>query len=258
MLAQANAELRQTSLVRAIQLAVIVALFGGWVLVTATRSINPLFLPSPFAVVASLGRLLHTPGFWGAVGITTFTTAVAYAIAVCAGIVLGFLIGRSPTLTAAYRPVLSGLFAIPLTLIFPLFVVIFGLGPPSKIAFGALYGFFPVVLNTIAGFSGIDPLFLRSARSQGATRPQMLRNIYLPGAWPVVLAGLRIGFFITFASVLGGETLSSASGVGHQIAHEGDLLESAPMFAWIAIVLTVTVTLNLLLTVIEKRAVRST
>ena len=258
MLAQANAELRQTSLVRSIQLAVIVVVFGGWVLVTGTHAINPLFLPSPFAVGASLGRLFTGPVFWGAVGVTTLTTAFAYAIAVLAGIVLGFLIGRSPTLTAAYRPVLSGLFAIPLTLIFPLFVVIFGLGPPSKIAFGALYGFFPIVLNTIAGFSGIDPLFLRAARSQGATRPQLLRHIFLPGAWPVVLSGLRIGFFITFASVLGGETLSSASGVGHQIAHEGDLLESAPMFAWIAIVLSVTVALNLALTLIEKRAIRST
>ena len=157
------------------------------------------------------------------------------------GVVLGFFIGRSPTLTVAYRPVLAGIFAIPLTLFFPLFVVIFGLGPPSKIAFGALYGFFPIVLNTIAGFSGVDRLFLRSARSQGATRAQTLRHIFLPGAWPIVLAGLRIGFFITFASVLGGETLSSASGVGHQIAHEGDLLESPPMFAWIAIVLTVTI-----------------
>ncbi|HEV8019702.1 MAG TPA: ABC transporter permease subunit, partial [Candidatus Lustribacter sp.] len=173
MLAQASAELRQTSLVRAIQLGVVVAVFGGWVLVTATRTINPLFLPSPFAVAAALGRLFTAPVFWGAVGVTTFTTAVAYLIAVGAGIIMGFLIGRSPTLTAAYRPVLSGLFAIPLTLIFPLFVVIFGLGPPSKIAFGALYGFFPIVLNTIAGFSGIDPLFLRAARSQGATRPQL-------------------------------------------------------------------------------------
>ena len=85
----------------------------------------------------------------------------------------------------------------------------------------------------------------------------MLRHIFVPGAWPLVLTGLRIGFFITFASVLGGETLSSASGIGHAIAHEGDLLEAPPMFAWIAIVLTVTIVLNVVLSVIEKRAVRS-
>ena len=257
MLAQAKAERRLTVLSHTIQLAVIAAAVGVWVRLTSSHAINPLFLPAPLAVTRALVHLVGSPGFWGAVGVTTFTTAIAYTIAATAGIVLGFFIGRSPTLTAAYRPVLAGLFAIPLTLFFPLFVVMFGLGPQSKIAFGALYGFFPIVLNTIAGFSGIDRLFLRSAQSQGATRAQALRHIFLPGAWPVVLAGLRIGFFITFASVLGGETLSSAAGIGYSIAHEGDLLDSPPMFAWIAIVLTVTVLLNLALTVLEKRAVRS-
>ena len=257
MLAQANAQLRLTSVVRTIQVAVVVAFFGAWVLLTSSHAVNALFLPAPLSVVMALAHLTVTAGFWRAVGVTTLTTAIAYAIAVTAGIVLGFLIGRSPTLTAAYRPVLAGMFAIPITLFFPLFVVMFGLGPPSKIAFGALYGFFPIVLNTIAGFSGVEPLFLRSARSQGATRVQALRYIFVPGAWPVVLTGLRIGFFITFASVLGGETLASASGVGHAIAHEADLLDSPPMFAWIVIVLAVTVALNLALSLIEKRAGRS-
>jgi len=257
MLAQANAQLRLTGIVRAIQAAVVAVVFGAWFFVTGAHAINPLFLPAPLAVLNSLAHLMSTKGFWSALGVTAFSTAVAYAIAAAAGIAFGFLIGRSPVLTSAYRPVLAGLFAIPLTLFFPLFVVMFGLGPASKIAFGALYGFFPIVLNTIAGFSGIDPLFLRSARSQGATRVQALRHIFIPGAWPVVLSGLRIGFFITFASVLGGETLSSASGVGHAIAHEADLLDSPPMFAWIVIVLAVTVGLNLFLTLIEKRAGRS-
>jgi ABC-type nitrate/sulfonate/bicarbonate transport system permease component len=257
MLAQANAQLRLTGIVRAIQVAVVAVFFGAWFFVTGAHAINPLFLPAPLAVLNALAHLTSTKGFWGALGVTAFSTAVAYAIAAAAGIVFGFLIGRSPALTAAYRPILAGLFAIPLTLFFPLFVVMFGLGPTSKIAFGALYGFFPIVLNTIAGFSGIDPLFLRSARAQGATRVQALRHIFIPGAWPVVLSGLRIGFFITFASVLGGETLSSASGVGHAIAHEADLLDSPPMFAWIVIVLAVTVGLNLFLSLIEKRAGRS-
>lgn len=257
MLEQARRETRRTNLVHAIQLAIVVAAFGAWYGLTSSHAINALFLPGPFVVATSWVHLLGTADFWGAVGVTTFTAACAYAIAVTAGILLGFVIGRSPVLTQAYRPVLAGIFSIPLTLIFPLFVVSLGLGPPSKIAFGALYGFFPIVLNTIAAFSGIDPLFLRAARSQGATRALLLRRIYLPGAFPVVLSGLRIGFFITFASVLGGETLSSASGVGHAIAHEADLLDSGPMFAWIATVLVVTVLLNLALSFVEKRASRS-
>jgi ABC-type nitrate/sulfonate/bicarbonate transport system permease component len=245
---------RTRTLAFAIQIALFVAFFGTWWALTASHAVRALFLPSLPAVGAQLGHIVGTPAFWRAVGVTTLSTAEAYAIAVVAGIFVGFVVGRSPRLTAAYRPIFSSFFAIPIALFFPLFVVMLGIGPPSKIAFGALYGFFPIVLNTIAGFSGIDPLFLRSARSQGASGTQMLRRIYLPGALPIVFGGLRIGFFITFASVLGGETLSSAAGVGYAIAHAGELLESASMYAWIAIVLTVTIALNVALTLVERRA----
>jgi ABC-type nitrate/sulfonate/bicarbonate transport system permease component len=218
--------------------------------------VSPLFLPAPGAVWSALVRLVGTGAFWSAVGVTTASTAIAYAIAIVLGVAAGFFIGRSPLLTSAYRPVLAGIFAIPITLFFPLIVVILGIGPPSKIAFGALYGFFPIALSTIAGFEGVDRLYVRAARSQGASAASILRHVYLPGALPVVLGGLRIGFFITFASVLGAETLSSVAGVGHAIAHEAELLEAPAMYAWIVVVLVVTMLLNALLAAVEKRGVR--
>jgi ABC-type nitrate/sulfonate/bicarbonate transport system permease component len=139
-------------------------------------------------------------------------------------------------------------------LFFPLFTVFLGIGPASKVAFGAVIAFFPIALNTIAGFGGVDALFLRGARSLGASRWQTFRHVYLPGALPVVVTGLRIGFFLCFASVLGGETLSSAAGVGHAIAHAGELLESAQMYAWIVFVLVTTGLLNLAVSTLEARA----
>jgi ABC-type nitrate/sulfonate/bicarbonate transport system permease component len=256
MLAPAKAAARQTTNVRLIQLAVVVVFFAAWFALTGLHAINPLFLPAPLAVLAALERLATGHAFWSAVGVTVFSIAVAYVIASVLGIVVGFFVGRSPILTKAYRPIFSGLFAIPLTLFFPLFVVTFGLDPASKIAFGALYAFFPIALNTIAGFAGIEQLYLRAARAQGATSAQMLRYIYIPGARPVVITGLRIGFFITSASVLGGETLSSVAGMGHAIAHEADLLEGPVMYAYIVIVIAFTMALNFVLGQVEQRAGR--
>jgi ABC-type nitrate/sulfonate/bicarbonate transport system permease component len=225
-----------------------------WILITSTHAINPLFLPAPPAVWAAVLRLVRSGALWSAAGVTILTVAQAYAIAALAGIAAGFFIGRSRRLIAAYEPLLSGIFAIPLVLFFPLFTVFFGIGPASKVAFGAVIAFFPIALNTIAGFGGVDALFLRSARSHGATRWQTFRHVYFPGALPVVVTGLRIGFFLCFASVLGGETLSSAAGVGHAIAHAGELLEGAQMYAWIVFVLATTVVLNLAVSVLEARA----
>jgi ABC-type nitrate/sulfonate/bicarbonate transport system permease component len=237
----------------AVQLAIVAALFGAWTAITQAHAVNPLLLPAIPAVAASLLKLVQTHLFWAAIGVTAWTTAVSYAISVVTGVGVGFFIGRSRVLTAALEPVISGTFAIPIVLFFPMFVIIFGIGPPSKIVFGAVYGFFPIALNTIAALATVDPLFLRSAKSLGATRAQVFRHVYLPGALPIIVTGLRIGFFICFASVLGGETLSSASGVGHQIARQGELLNSAPMFAWIFVVLAAALILNLSLGVFERR-----
>jgi ABC-type nitrate/sulfonate/bicarbonate transport system permease component len=256
MLAPADPSPRATATVRAIQVAVVVAFLGAWIGLTATHAVNPIFLPALPAIGSALAHLVTTGAFWRAAGITTVTVIEAFAIAAIGGIATGFAVGRSPVLIAAYRPVLAGIFAIPIILVFPLFAVMLGIGPGSKVAFGALYGFFPIAINTVAGFAGIDPLFVRSARSLGASRMQLLRHVYLPGAWPVVLSGLRIGFFITFASVLGGETLSSAAGVGHAIAEQAELLASAPMYAWIVVVLGVTAILNLAVATVERRASR--
>lgn len=239
-----------------IQLAIVVAFFAAWTLITRSHAVNPLLIPALPTVGASLARLVRSALFWDSVGVTVMTTAIAYAIAVVAGIAGGFLIGRSATLRAALEPVLSGIFAIPIVLFFPFFVIVLGIGPPSKIAFGAVYGFFPIALNTIAGLSTVDPLFVRAARSLGASRAQVFRHIYFPAAFPVIVTGLRIGFFICFASVLGGETLSSDSGIGHQIARQAELLNSGPMYAWIAIVLSVTIALNLLIAGFVARARR--
>lgn len=230
--------------------------FAAWIAVTQLRLVNPLLLPAPLAVWSAIVRLVRGGALWSAAGLTTLTVAEAYAIAVVAGIAAGFFIGRSRRLTLAYEPLLSGIFAIPIVLFFPLFTVFFGIGPASKVAFGATIAFFPIALNTIAGFGGVDALLLRSARSLGASRWQTFRHVYLPGALPVVVTGLRIGFFLCFASVLGGETLSSAAGVGYAIAHAAELLEGAQMYAWIVLVLVTTAILNLLVSALEVRVAR--
>jgi ABC-type nitrate/sulfonate/bicarbonate transport system permease component len=88
----------------------------------------------------------------------------------------------------------------------------------------------------------------------GATRWDTFRHVLMPSAFPVLLNGVRIGFFICFASVLGGETLSSVAGVGRNIAMAAELMEPARMYAWIAFVVLTAITLNLLVSGFEKRA----
>jgi ABC-type nitrate/sulfonate/bicarbonate transport system permease component len=135
--------------------------------------------------------------------------AIAFAISCSAGVTLGYLISRSTYLIRVFEPLLAGIYAVPIILFLPLFVLFFGLGPGSKIAIGVSTSFFPIVLNTIAGFGYVDRIFITAARSMGASNVQMFRHVLLPAALPVILTGLRIGFTVTLLSVLGSETLAS-------------------------------------------------
>jgi ABC-type nitrate/sulfonate/bicarbonate transport system permease component len=245
---------RTTFASRLIQLGFIAIAGAAWYWSAASGSVSRLFLPEPAAVWAAFSRLVATGQFWAAVKVTLTTIAQAYAIALVAGLLTGWLVSRSRFLIDVLEPIVAGLFTIPITLFFPMFILFFGIGAGSKIAYGATYAFFPIALNAIAAFANVETHFLRAARSMGATRWDTLRHVLVPASFPVLLNGMRVGFFICFASVLGGETLSSVAGIGRNIAVAAELMEPARMYAWIAFVVLTAITLNLLVSSFEARA----
>ena len=238
---------------RIVQLAFLAIAVGVWYAVTTTGSISPLFLPPIDRVWSALTTLFARGQFWPPVFITLETIAKAYGIAVVLGVFVAYLITRSRFLTEVFEPIVAGVFSIPITLFFPVFILFFGIGPASKVAYGATYGFFPIALNTIAGLSAVDERYLRSARSMGASSFDTFRHVLFPAAFPIILTGLRVGFFISFASVLGGETLSSAVGVGRNIALAAELMEPARMYAWIVFVVLTAIVLNAIVSQVENR-----
>ena len=145
---------------------------------------------------------------------------------------------------------------MPIILFLPLYILFFGLGPASKIALGATISFFPVVLNTIAGFGNVDRIFTLSARSMGASDFQLFRWVLLPAAFPVILTGLRIGFTVALLSILGSETIASLAGLGHRIVHLAEGMDTARMFAYIAFAVAIALFLNTVTSTLEARAKR--
>ena len=243
---------RDRLLIRSIQLGLFASVFAAWYFATQS-GVRRLLLPPPELVWREMQVLWTSGRLWSAAVVTLNEIWQAYSIAVIAGIAIGFLVSRSRALVRIFEPVLTGMFAVPLTLFFPLFVVFFGIGPESKVAYAATQCFFPIALNTIAGFANVDELYVRASRAMGASTLGQFRYIYLPAALPVTITGLRIGFFICIAAVLGAETLAALNGIGKSIALAAELMETARLYAWIAYVVIVSVTLNLLALAAEQR-----
>jgi ABC-type nitrate/sulfonate/bicarbonate transport system permease component len=241
---------------RAVQAAFVVVLVGLWYLGTTRWRISPILLPNPVAVWHELKDVLSSGEYIPDLRITLTELAIAFAISSTAGITLGYLISRSRYSVRVFEPLLAGMYSVPIILFLPLYILFFGLGPASKIAIGATISFFPIVLNTIAGFGYVDRIFILSARSMGASDYQLFRWVLLPAAFPVILTGLRIGFTIALLSILGSETIASLAGLGHRIVHLAEGMDTARMFAYIAFVVAIALFLNIATSTLAARGRR--
>jgi ABC-type nitrate/sulfonate/bicarbonate transport system permease component len=244
---------RDAWLGRLVQAGFLTGLIALWYLAATRWGMNRLLLPNPVAVFHDLVGILRTGEYIDDLKITLGELAAAFSIAVAGGLTTGYLISRSPYLTKVFEPLFAGLYAIPIILFLPLFVLFFGLGPASKIAIGATIGFFPITLNTIAGFGGVDRLYVTAARSMGASDHHLFRFVLLPAALPVILAGLRMGFTTALLSIIGSETLASLGGLGHRIVSLAESMEMAPMFAYIVFVIAIAAVLNAIVSTLEAR-----
>jgi ABC-type nitrate/sulfonate/bicarbonate transport system permease component len=238
---------------RLVQAGFVVGLLVLWYLAATRFGVNRLLLPNPVAVYDNFIDILRTGEFLDDLKTTLGELAAAFAVSMTGGVTLGFLISRSPYLIRVFEPLFAALYAIPIILFLPLFVLFFGLGPASKIAIGAAISFFPIVINTIAGFGNVEPLFVNAARSMGASNYHLFRYVLMPAALPVMLTGLRMGFTTALLSIIGSETLASLAGLGHRIVQLAEGMEMARMFAYIAFVIVIAAILNAVVSALEAR-----
>jgi ABC-type nitrate/sulfonate/bicarbonate transport system permease component len=241
---------------RLVQLGFLAAVLAAWQMATTLGHLSPLFLPPLASVYHDFTTLLATGQFWPDLGTTLYELVVAFLIAAISGLVVGYAVSRSGYSVKIFDPLFAGLYAIPSILLFPLYVLFFGIGPGSKIAMGATIAFFPVVLNTIAGLSYVNRSYVTAARSMGASAPQMFWSVMLPAAFPVLLTGLRMGLILAFLSILGTETIASFAGLGHRIVELGENLDTSNMFAYIIFVIIIALLLNFALSFAEERGKR--
>jgi ABC-type nitrate/sulfonate/bicarbonate transport system permease component len=249
-------ETKQRLASRAVQIGFLLALFLLWYLATNFWGVSHLLLPNPIAVWHQLIGVLGSGAYLPDLRVTATEFAVAFVLATTSGTLVGFLVSRSRYLIRVFEPLFAGIFSIPIILFLPLYVLFFGLGPASKIALGTTISFFPIVLATIAGFGNVDRTLVTAARSMGASGYLLFRYVLLPGALPVILGGLRIGFTIALLSILGSETIASLAGLGHHIVDLAENLEMAQMFAYIAFVVVMVALLNGIVSHLEARGRR--
>lgn len=139
----------------------------------------------------------------------------AYFFSVVLGIWLGVVLGVHSFSRQVFEPLVLTVYSIPKVTLYPVFLLFLGLGLPSKIAFGAFHGIFPVAIFTMNAVKTIRPAYLKVAAVMRCSRWQTFRNVVLPSVLPSLFTGLRTGFSLTFLGVILGEMFASRQGAGY-------------------------------------------
>ena len=226
-----------------VRLGVIALILLVWE-IAARWFIDPMFIAPPSRVFDSLGAVWNTPGVPAALRLTLFELAVAFAIAVVIGLTVGLAVGLQPFARRSMMPIILLLYGMPQITILPIFILAFGIGAPSKIAFGVTHGMFPIMVTVIAGVQNLKPVLMTSARSMGANRWQILRWVIFPHMIPSFFAGMRLGMTGVLLGVLLAELYVSTAGIGHFTTMFTENFDPTKLFGLIAMLAAMAIVLN--------------
>ncbi|MEH3117648.1 MAG: ABC transporter permease [Methylorubrum populi] len=210
----------------AVPLAVLVI----WQLACTAGLVNPMVLPSPAAVAARWWAYLapleaYDPahGSWLAWAVSgemphdALASLYRVVVGFLVGAGLALLMGTSDLIYRHVNPLMQVLRPIPPIAYIPLSILWFGLGNAPAVFLIAIGAFFPVLMNTIAGVRHVDGIYIRAARSLGASRMTIFRRVILPAATPYILSGARIGIGTAFIVVIVAEMIAVNNGLGFRI-----------------------------------------
>ncbi|NNM73105.1 ABC transporter permease [Enterovirga aerilata] len=224
--------------------------FGSWVVGAAV-------LPAPAATLAKLWAIMSSSDFGGHAWETGRAFLSALAIAFAAGLAIGLLLGAHRLSAEVAEPILVALYAIPKITLYPIILLLFGLGISAKIAFGVIHGIVPVAVFTMAAVRNIRPVYLRAARAMRLTPVQTAGRIMLPAALPGIVSGLRIGFSLTLLGTLIGEMFASQRGIGYLLVKAMETNDVATVVALATLLIVVATIVSGALLALNRRLDRS-
>lgn len=173
------------------------------------------YVPAPASVLDAAWHLLQSSKLADHLGSSLARVFTGYLAAAIAGVLLGLAIGRSKWAEDSLLPPLEVLRPIPAVAWIPLAILMFPSSEASMIFITFTGALFPILLNTVHGVEGVDPRLVASARSLGAGRLAILREVILPGAAPSIVTGLAIGMGTSWFCLVTAEMISGQFGIGY-------------------------------------------
>lgn len=221
--------------------------------VTRAGLIDRSLMVPPSEILARLISIVPTGEFAGDAGRTLTTILLAFAIGLVGGFPLGVLLWRMPAVGRVLEPFLVTGYAMPTLLFYPVLLAIMGLNSGPIIVIAATMSLIPIALTTMVALGAIKPILHKLAKSVNASHSQYYLKVLLPAATPLVFPGVKLGFIYAVIGTIAMEFILAAQGIGFRAGFHYRELDTGDMWAYITVVIVLSVIVSGILTWIEKR-----
>lgn len=242
----------QTTLERTVSVLSPIMLLAIWQAGAAVKIIDTRFFPAPTSIFQVLLQMLASGELMTHLGISLERIAIGFLIGAIPGVIIGIAMGLFSPIRAAIQPLVDATFPIPKIAILPLFIMIFGIGEESKYAIIAVAVIYLVLINTVAGVKNIDRIYLDVGKNYHASRAMMFTDVALPGALPLIVAGLKLGMGVALLIIVSAEFVGAKSGIGYLIWTSWQVFQVEKMYVGLAVIAVIGFATAILLNYVER------
>jgi NitT/TauT family transport system permease protein len=238
----------------ALILAPWLGIVGVWYAIHYTAIVNPALVPTPHAVAA---QLLALAGQRLPVDIWMSTQRVFLGVSF--GIVLavpvGFMLGWYRNLRGFIDPLINFFRALPPIALIPLVIVYFGVDELAKVVILFYASFFAGVIVMYEGIAQISPIYLRVARTLGATDAEIFFKVIVPLTVPHTLTALRVALGVAWATLVASELIAAQQGLGSLIQNAASFFQLDIIYVGIICIGFIALAMDILLRKLSRRLI---
>lgn len=232
----------------------VVLFFGLWELAPRFGGLLEVFIAPPSQVVKILTEMIRDGLLWGHILVSLGRSAAGFTAAALLAIPLGFLLGSNfRTFERLVTPPLRFFAQLNPFSLFPLFILLFGIGELSKGTMIFWVCIWPILFNTINGVKGIDPLLVKSARSMGVGIVTLFFKVIFPAALPGIFTGLKMGSGTAFFMLIAAEMIGASRGLGWLVWNAQTNFQMPQLFAATVVISILGLILQWVFVLLESR-----
>jgi sulfonate transport system permease protein len=238
----------------ALRLAVPIAIFVAWWILTVTNAIPPTTLSTPCATWDAFVDLLRHQDLLGDIGISVRRAALGLALGAGTGLILGVIVGLYRLGEELLDAPMQMLRMVPYPALIFLFIVWFGVGELSHVFLIGLATLFPMYLNTFNGVRNVDRRVVEAARSFGLRGWQLVRRVVMPLAMPSIMTGLRFSAGIAVIALVFTESIGASQGIGYLVSQANSLDQIPNLVVCILIYALIGIVADISVRILERYA----